>query len=106
MKRYTLLLVLIAFSLTGNAAEDIHSGSKLLQNCNSYSMLVDGSSNSKIIQGIQGNVKIPYSPYYKGKTYWKSNLQTLKEFPIFKIDYCKDVDCLIIEAIYHKTFIN
>ena len=51
MKRYTLLLVLISFSLTGNAAEDIHSGSKLLQNCNSYSMLVDGSSNSKIILG-------------------------------------------------------
>jgi hypothetical protein len=51
MTRLTLLLVLLSFSFVGNAAEDILSGSKLLRNCNSYLMLVDGSSNSKIILG-------------------------------------------------------
>ena len=41
----------LSFSLAGNAAEDILSGSKLLQNCNSYLKLVNGSSNSEIILG-------------------------------------------------------
>ena len=51
MNRLTLLLVLLSISLAGNAEEDVLSGSKLLRNCNSYLMLVDGSSNSKIILG-------------------------------------------------------
>jgi hypothetical protein len=51
MNRSTLLLVLLSLSLVGNADEDVLSGSKLLRNCNSYLMLVDGSSNSKIILG-------------------------------------------------------
>ena len=51
MKRFTLLLVLLSFSLAGNAAEDILSGSKLLQNCNSYLKLVNGATNSEIILG-------------------------------------------------------
>jgi hypothetical protein len=51
MNRSTLLLVLLSLSLVGNADEDVISGSKLLRNCNSYLMLVDGSSNSKIILG-------------------------------------------------------
>lgn len=51
LKRIIPLLVLLSFPLAGNAAEDALSGSKLLRNCNSYLMLVDGSSNSKIILG-------------------------------------------------------
>jgi len=51
VKQFTLLVVLLSFSLAGNAAEDIQNGSKLLQNCNSYLKLTGGSSNLKIALG-------------------------------------------------------